>query len=56
MYKRKESKYNNKDIHQVIREDLKKTKTRKNLNDKKYISINNYFIYKWTKYSNQKTE
>ena len=52
--KRKESKPDPKDDHQSIgmraKEDKRTTKQPQNneQNDNKYMSINNYFNYKWT--------
>ena len=60
--KRKESKHNTKDNHQITREENKRKKqkrTTKTINKRQevhtYQPINNYFKYKWAKCPNQKT-
>ena len=56
--KRKKSKHNIKDSHQIAREESKRKrnkKPQKQQNVNKYIPIYNYVNCKWTKYSNQKT-
>jgi len=61
---RRESKYTTIRNHQITKEESKRRKeqrittktTRKQQNGNKYTLINNYFKYKWTKCSNQKTQ
>ena len=61
----KESTHKIKDIHQITREENKRRKEKKDLqnqiqnneqNGKRNIHIDNYLICKWTKYSNQETQ
>ena len=61
---RKESKHNAKESHQTMGKRAREEKNRGELQKQsenhledgsKYISNNNYFKPKWTKFSNQKT-
>ena len=62
--KRKELKHTTKENQQTIQGKTKRKRNKeiqnqlenKVLNDNKYIPINSYFKYKWTKCSNQKTK